>query len=625
MQPFCFFQLQHRCALTADSKPADLIWVPDVRSLSFRSWHVVFICVELMTFLTKPVFSHAKRTRSVWTQSMLKLTTVGSAVLLTACANVQLPPWAGMSGPAAAPAPSATSSPAAPSVISQAVAPTPQLTALPYNPAIESLFADPTTLYDTPGLSSGRQQFSTQTEISAWLQSVSSKAGNGLQLSTVTIGTSQRGLPIQALIATQGQSTQATAINSSGKPTVLLVGGQRGDEPASTEALLVVARELSQGGLLAPLLQQTNIIIVPRANPDAAGTASHVTADGTDLVHDHLLLSTPEAQALARLTRNYRPAAVIDLREFAAAGMLLQKFQAVQRYDVLLQPAATANAHEFVNKAAREWFSQPIRNALKQAELSNEWFFQPSAQPDDKSMSMAGLTADTLANTSSLKNSVAVLISSRGSDLGRLHIQRRVHSLVTAATAALRATAEKSKNLKQVESFVSRDISALACRNTLTIQSKQTPEQRTIRMLQAESGQEIEARVDWNSSLNIKPEQSRPRPCGYWLSADSGRAVDRLRLQGVQVMQIAESGQMLAENYTPSRTGSNTPVLTRGAIEAPMGSYYITLNQAKAHLATAALEPDTPFSYVSKSLITAPTDIARVVAAPSVVFEEEME
>jgi len=90
-------------------------------------------------------------------------------------------------------------------------------------------------------------------------------------------------------------------------------------------------------------------------------------------------------------------------------------------------------------------------------------------------------------------------------------------------------------------------------------------------------------------------------------------------------MQIAESGQMLAENYTPSRTGSNTPVLTRGAIEAPMGSYYITLNQAKAHLATAALEPDTPFSYVSKSLITTPTDIARVVAAPSVVFEEEME
>lgn len=560
---------------------------------------------------------------------MLKLTTVGSAVLLTACANVQLPPWAGMSNAPSTkisqPNDSIASRPSAQPGVGQPIAPVPQLAALPYNPVIESRFPDPTTLYATPGLSVNRQQFTTQTEITTWLQSLSNKAGSGYQLDTTSIGTSQRGLPIQAFIATQGQSTQATAINNNGKPTVLLVGGQRGDEPASTEALLVIASELGKGGLLAPMLQQINIIIVPRANPDAADTASPVTADGTDLTHDHLLLSTPEAQALARLARNYRPAAVIDMHEFSAGGALLQKFKAVQRYDVLLQPAATANAHEFINKAAREWLIQPIRSALNQAELSNEWFFQPSAQPDDKSLSMASLDADTLINTSNLKNSASILVASRGSDLGRLHIQRRVHSLVIAATATLRATAEKSQNFKQVESFVSRDISALACRNTLAVQSKQTPQQYTIRMLQAESGQEVEARVDWNSSLNIKPEQTRPRPCGYWLSADSGRAVDRLRLQGVQIMQIAEPGQMLADSYNAARSGSNTLVLTRGAIDTPMGSYYITLNQAKAHLATAALEPDTPFSYVSKSLITSPADLGRVVAAPSVVFEEEME
>jgi len=80
---------------------------------------------------------------------------------------------------------------------------------------------------------------------------------------------------------------------------------------------------------------------------------------------------------------------------------------------------------------------------------------------------------------------------------------------------------------------------------------------------------------------------------------------------------------MLADSYQAQRSAS--PVLTRGAIDAPAGSYYVSLNQAKAHLITAALEPDTPYSYVSKSLITAPSDIARVVAAPSVVFEEEAE
>lgn len=597
-----------------------------MRSLGFRSKPILLICVELMTFLTQLVFSHARRNLPLWSSSMLKLTAVSSAVLLTACANVQLPPWSGMSSTAPGqsvpnPAPASAATPAT----SQPVAPAPQLTAVPYNPAIESRFTAPTTIYDTPGLGINRQQFSTHKEISAWLQTLSNKTDNGILLAPLTIGTSQKGLPIQALIATQGSGSQATSLNSNGKPTVLLVGGQHGDEPASTEALLLIARELSQGGLLAPLLQQINILIVPRANPDAAATASRLTADGTDLAHDHLLLSTPEAQALARIIRNYRPAAVLDLQEVTAGGLLLQKFQAVQSYDVLVQPAGTVNTHEFINKAALEWLGQPVRAALNQAEISNEWFFQPSPEPEDKSLSMASLNPETLINASSLKNSAALLIASRGSDLGRMHIQRRVHALVTATTAALRATAEKSRNLLQVESFVSRDISALACRNTLTVQAKQTQEQRTIQMLQAESGEQIQARVDWNSSLKIQPIQTRTRPCGYWLSSDSGGAVDRLRLQGVQVLQIGETGHMMVESYNPPQAGNHTPLLTRGGVDAPAGSYYITLNQAKSNLIAAALEPDTSYSYVSQNLINSPANIARVVAAPSVVFDEEIE
>ena len=557
---------------------------------------------------------------------MLKLTAVGMACMLTACANVQLPAWTGASAPAPKQASTVASSnptPASPAV-SQPVAPAPQLTSLPYNPAIEARFPDPTVRYETPGLGSNRQQFTTQTEMSTWLQSLAGKAGDGQRLDVATIGTSQRGLPLQALIAVQGQSTQATALTNNGKPTVLLVGQQRGDEPAGAEALLVVARELSKGGLLSPLLQQINIIIVPRANPDAAQTASPLTADGTDLAQDHLALSTPEAQALAKLSRNYRPVAVLDLREFAAAGPFLQKFQAVQRYDLLLQPAATPNNHEFVIKAAREWFTNPIRSALDQADISNEWYYEPSTQAGDKSLSMASTAADSLSNTSTLKNAASIMVASRGSDLNRLHIQRRVHSLVTATNSALRSAAAKAKNLHQVESFVTRDVASQACRNTMAIQSQLTPEQRSISMLQADSGQELQARVDWNSSLTLKSSQTRPRPCGYWVSAGASQAVERLRMLGAQVMQIAEPGQMLADSYQTQQANGNL-VLTRGAIDTPVGSYYVSLNQAKANLIAAALEPDTPYSYMSKRLITMPSDIARVVAAPSVVFEEEAE
>nr|WP_261794428.1 M14 family zinc carboxypeptidase [Comamonas testosteroni] len=557
---------------------------------------------------------------------MRRLTAVGMACMLTACSTVQLPVWTGASAPPPVQSgtpPITKTTPASPA-ISQPVAPVAPLTPLPYNPAIEARFPDPSVRYETPGLGPNRQQFTTQTEMSAWLQSLAGKVGDGQRLDVATIGTSQRGLPLLTLIATQGQSTQATALNSNGKPTVLLVGQQRGDEPAGAEALLVIARELGKGGLLSPLLQQINIIIVPRANPDGAQALTPHTADGTDLARDHLILSTPEAQALAKLSRNYRPVAVIDLREFAAAGPFLQKFQAVQRYDLLLQPAATPNNHEFVAKAAREWFTNPMRSALDSADISNEWYSEPSAQSGDQSLSMAQPTADSLINASTLKNAASIMVASRGSDLNRLHIQRRVHSLVTATNSALRNAAAKAKNLHQVESFVTRDIASQACRNTMAIQSQLTPEQRSIGMLQADSGQELQARVDWNSSLTLKASQTRPRPCGYWVSASASQAVERLRMLGAQVMQIAEPGQMLADSYQTQSSSGNL-VLTRGAIDTPMSSYYVSLNQAKANLIAAALEPDTPYSYLSKHLITMPSDVARVVAPPSVVFEEEAE
>lgn len=555
----------------------------------------------------------------------MRLTLVGAAALLTACANVTLPPWPGTQPQDTA---SARPGAAAPAPAAQPAAGTAQIPSisLPYNPAIEARFTDPSTRYNTPGLASQSGQFTSQAQLSAWLQSLADKSQAGApSMGVLTIGTSQRGQPIPALVATRAAGIQAPALNSSGRPTVLLVAQQHGDEPAGAEALLVIARELGRGGLLEPLLQQINVLIVPRANPDGADTASRLTADGTDLAQDHLLLRTPEARALAALVRDYRPVAVIDLHEYAAAGSFLAKYRAVQRYDALLQYAAPANSHEFVTKAAREWYLQPVREALKQAELSSEWFYRTGAQPDDKSVSMASPAPDTLVNASTLKNASALLISSRGSDLGRLHIQRRVHTLVTAVGSVLRSTAEKASNLEQVQEFVARDISSLACRQQLAIQSQPTLEQRTITILQADTGAEQQARLDWYSSLRLKPGQTRARPCGYWLSAESAPAVERLRLLGLQVLQVAEPGQMLADSYQEPHGSSSGPTLTRGAVEAPAGSYYVSLNQPKAHLAAAALEPDTPFSYAAQHLIGSNAAIARVVAPPSVVFDEDSE
>ena len=150
----------------------------------------------------------------------------------------------------------------------------------------------------------------------------------------------------------------------------------------------------------------------------------------------------------------------------------------------------------------------------------------------------------------------------------------------------------------------------------------------------------ITAGVGLNAALALRTVKARARPCGYWLSAASGKAVERLRLHGVQVQRVLEAGAMLADSY---RETSRTTVprkdvrgvivdadkiikvevsLARGVVDVPRGSYYVPLNQPFGNLAFAALEPDTQSSYFANQLLDDLQSAARVIAPHSVKLEE---
>jgi hypothetical protein len=332
--------------------------------------------------------------------------------------------------------------------------------------------------------------------------------------------------------------------------------------------------------------------------------------------------------------------AIIDAHEYTVAGRFLEKFHAIQRYDVLLQHATTANLPEFMTKAALEWYRAPMVKALGAENLTQEWYYTTSTRPDDLRISMGGTQPDTGRNVNGLKNAVSVLLETRGVGIGRTHIQRRVHSHVTAITSALRSTVERANDLEQVRSYEARDISAQACRGDIVVEAGPTPTQHELVMLDPDTGADRTLRVDWNSSLKLTTLKKRPRPCGYWLAGGASEAVERLKLLGLQVMRVAEPGSILADTY--QETGRTTAqrqdvrgtvaggqaiirvqvTPTRSAIDVPAESYYVPLNQPLANLAVAALEPDTQNSYFANHLIANLGDTARVMAPPSLVFED---
>lgn len=563
--------------------------------------------------------------------TFLRAQTLLLASLLAGCATTPLPPWPNPFKPSTAKVPPPPEGKAAVPLVAYPPGIFPATSAsAPESAALALHFPEPSQRYLTPGLAPQRQSFTSNAELTQWLQDLSSATLPGAtRAALLHAGASQRGLPIHALVLTRAGGTDPNSLNTSKRPTVLLLAQQHGDEPASSEALLVLAQELAHGQL-APLLDKINVVLVPRANPDGAEAGSRLTANGLDLNHDHLLLQTPEARALAALVRDFRPTLVLDAHEYNPAGGYLTQFNALAYNDVLLQYANASGTPEFLSKAAQEWYYPAQVSALQAQALRTDWYHTPSAQTptqaQEAQLLMGATTPNNSRNANGLKHAVSGVVVTRGVGLGYTHVQRRVHAQITAISSALRTTADQAAKLEQVRSFVVRDSMAQACRDKLILDTAPVPEQRDIQLLDPSSASVRSQRVLWQSTLQARSVQTRTRPCGYWLAPAATEVVERLRLMGVQVLRVAEPGGVVAETFSAAtdaaRPDKNAVTLQRSALDVPSGSYYISLSQPLTNLVSAALEPDSPHSYFSHQLISSLTDVARVMTRPTLVFEE---
>ncbi len=525
----------------------------------------------------------------------------------------------------------AVAQPAAPTGAQPASAPAsaPAPQALPYGAAVAARFPAPAQRADTPGLQPGRSTYTSNEELSALLAALAQTPG----VRRVAAGVSQRGTAIEALHFT-GAANGEPGPPGAVRPRVLLLGQQHGDEPAGGEALLALSRELA-GGALAPLLQHIEVLVLPRANPDGAAFGLRVAMDGQDINRDHLLLRTPEATALATLARRFTPALVVDVHEHTVVGRYLQKFGAIQRHDLLLQHATAANLPPALAAATEAWFLAPLRSALDADGLTHTWYYTNPTTPGDLRLSMGGVQPDTLRNVQGLQHAVSILLESRGVGIGRLHLERRVHSHLVALRSLLRSAAERAPALAALQQALAQQVAAAACDGTVAVLAAQTPTRRVLPMLDPATGADLPLDVQWNSSLELRTLVQRPRPCGYWLAAEAVDAVARLQALGVQVQTLAAPQPLLAETWRETaRVETDRPdvrgriadarrallvtVTTESlALQAGAGSFYVGLDQPLAHLVVAALEPDTPSSYFANRLLPGLGSAARVLRRPS--------
>ncbi|MBX3499751.1 MAG: M14 family metallocarboxypeptidase [Alphaproteobacteria bacterium] len=473
----------------------------------------------------------------------------------------------------------------------------------PQAPSVAALFPEPRVTYATPSFAPGRVDFTTHAELSAFLAAT----GEGVaHVALRTMGRSQQGRAIDAAIFAQGERDIAT-LRRNGRPTVLIVGQQHGNEPAGGEAALAIIERLARGDLV-PLLAHINVVVVPRANPDGAEAFRRATANGIDLNRDHVLARTPEARVLIGLMRELDPALVLDAHEYSAIGNWLRNFGGLARPDVLVQAATQANLTPAIALLQDGTFLPALRNAFDAHGLVHDWYF--TADRDPKVVNMGGIEPELARNAAGLRHAAGILIETRGIGIGRTNWKRRVFAQAIAMEAALKTAARNAIALNVARDESRRFDLVRDPLRMLVVRARPTPERRDMVFVDPASGAPRTVNVEWRSSLKLVPEVTRPRPWGYVLPPSALPAARRLVELGIAVDSLGAQARLTVERYRTLAVerGAGGRVLGRFELERddetiPAGSFFVTLDQRLATLAALLLEPDSASGYVAHGLV----------------------
>lgn len=482
--------------------------------------------------------------------------------------------------------------------------------------AVLARYPDLPVALDTPALTPGRTAFTSQAEMEAYLAALKARVP-GLVLGS--LGPSAQGRDIPYLIFTKEGLTDPAAIAALGRPILWFIGLQHGNEPAGGEAMLALAASLADGKL-TPYLDRVTVVVVPRANPDGAAAFTRVTGSGADLNRDHLLLALPESAALHAKLVELPPDVVVDAHEFSVANRWLQKFAALEASDAMLLYATHPMVQPAITALADGLFRPALEAAWQAHGLTSFWYHTTSYRPDDKLVSMGGNAPGIARNTFGLMGAVSFLIETRGVGVGMQAFQRRVATHVLAAEAVIATAAADPRRLHETVREA-RQASA-AAHADLIVAQRLAVAPVDLPMIDPETARDRPTSVAFQDSRAVTATAKRARPAGYILLGDAAAAADRLALDMVAVCALAAPAAIDAEAFilkgavkrinreSINPDQSVAVELTRKSLALPAGTRFVPLNQPTAALAAAALEPDSPGSFIGTGIIAMPAGTA---------------
>jgi hypothetical protein len=479
--------------------------------------------------------------------------------------------------------------------------------------AVARHYPDPAMRFETPGFAPGKTDFTSHQEMMDFIYALQKTSSN---VQVRIIGASQEGRVIPMLVFSNSGLFAAADLIRLNRPIVFLQGLQHGNEPAGGEIMLALAKDLARGAL-KPLLDKITVIIVPRCNPDGAYYFTRTPARGIDINRDHIKMDLPETIALHQAINEFQPEVFVDAHEFSVATRWMEKFGKLLAYDLTLLYATNPNVPAALTALADNVYRRNIVREVEGAGYSHFWYFTTSYNPADKKVSMGGTSPDIGRNTAGLQNAISFLIESRGVGIGRASYARRVHAHYVAIAGVLNTTADNAARVMDTVRAARTAVALQAAKPgpDIAVTSKNPLVTQKLAMRDPVTGELAQVEVEWDDSLAATPELVRKRPFAYVMPPAYADVARRLAYSGVEVRRLHAPLTVEVESYqvTDRRAGTvyyeghirssvTTEVMPKSMTFAA-GSYVYVMTQPNANVIAAALEPESPSSFVTFGII----------------------
>lgn len=468
----------------------------------------------------------------------------------------------------------------------------------------DKLYPNPQISFNTPTLSIDENRFATYNEIITWLESRASDSRMTLSF----IGVSEGGYRVPMVKLSNG--------NDSKKLKVWFQGLIHGNEPGGAEGLFSTIDYVLGTKEGSRLLDKMDIHILPVANIDGYLSFQRVSARGLDLNRDQTKFADPQSIIIKKAFIEANPDVAMDFHEYDPyrTQPFVEGKGAVSYYDVLFLPTGYPNVRKELRQASIDLFQNKCEKVLDEYGYSHFGYYTVDKSVEEPTLVLNAKSPQSSSTSYALSNAISFFVELRGIGLGRLSLERRAHCSFIVARSVLEQAYNNSGTIKKLVRQSNR--LTVKGKEPVTVLFHSKEKRMTVTWLDMNSVEPVQVEnIRVLDALEPQIEMQRERPEAYIIEQSEQKAVENLRILGVEVTQLEKDTELEVESYKVTEYSTDNKkwedihkqnVRTELFKEKRVfskGTFVVNTHQENANFAVSVLEPEAANGFVAFCVI----------------------